>query len=194
LNYEKFQPKSKIKYLEYIPKDVVSILDVGCGLGEFLFILKERGYKVEGCDIDIVCVKRAKNITEVKVADVHRLTECYPTNSFDLVTCLHVLEHLKSPYEALNEIKKVTKKYALFAVPNARYITFEERETHLFSWNKSTLKNLLESVGFKIIILSEEWINPIPNVLKVSPIFSKILFRILYDPLDLVALVRKRGS
>jgi hypothetical protein len=53
------------------------------------------------------------------------------------------------------------------------------------------LKNLLESVGFKIIILSEEWTNPIPNVLKFTPILAKILLRILYDPLELVALVRK---
>lgn len=166
IGYDKFRPEEKLRYLKYFPKDVVSVLDVGCGLGELLFVLKNKGYYVEGCDIDVICIKNAKNIvSKVKFADVQYLTKYYPINSFDLITCLHVLEHLQSPYQALLEIKEVTRKYALFAVPNARYITFEERETHLYSWNKTTLKNLLQNVGFKIVILSEDWINPIPNVL-----------------------------
>jgi SAM-dependent methyltransferase len=192
LDCDSWRPEEKLRYVKYFPMDVETVLDVGCGLGELLWVLKNKSYKIEGCDADEVCIERAKKIIkEVKYGDAQKLTEEYPSNSFDLVTCLHVLEHLPSPYEALNEMKKVTKKYVLLAVPNARYITFEERETHLFSWNRITLRNLIENAGFKMISSSEDWTNVIPNVLPLIPFLSKILLRLLYDPVELIMLIRK---
>lgn len=192
VGYDSWLPEEKYKYLKYIPKDVETVLDVGCGLGELLWILKNGGYEVEGCDFDEICIEKARSIVDkVKYADVQKLSNFYQTNSYDLVACTHLLEHLTNPYEALTEIGKVTKKYVLLAVPNARYITFDERETHLFSWNSVTLRNLVENAGFKITTLTYDWVNIIPNVLKFAPFLNRILLRVMYNPLELIALIQK---
>jgi len=192
IGYDVWRPNEKKKYLRYIPNDVKTILDIGCGLGEFLWILQKNGYEIGGCDVDEACIERTRNIIkDVKYADVQRLSNYYSNNSFDLITCFHVLEHLSYPYETMLEIRKVTKKYAIFAVPNARYIAFNERDTHLFSWNRRTFTNIIESAGFNIILISEDWTNIIPEVLKLTPILSKILLRVFYDPFEIIALVRK---
>ena len=39
-------------------------------------------------------------------------------HSYDLVLCTEVLEHLDSPLEALQEIKRISKRYCLLSVPN----------------------------------------------------------------------------
>ncbi len=192
LDYESWRPKEKLKYLRYFPRDVVTVLDVGCGRGELLWILKNDGFKVEGCDTDDVCIRKAKSIfKEVNYADVEKLSEYYLGDSFDLVTCLHTLEHCPSPYLALEELKIVTRKYVLVAVPNARYIAHDARDTHLYSWNEKTFRNLLENVGFKILMLSEGWVNIFPNLLRVTPILNMILLKIFWGPMELTALVRK---
>lgn len=195
IGYDSWMPQEKRRYLQYFPTDVETVLDVGCGLGELIWILKNNGYAVEGCDFDNVCIEKAKTIVnKVKYADVQKLSDYYQTNSFDLITCTHLLEHLPSPYEALTEIRKVTKKYVVLAVPNARYITFDERETHLFSWNSTTLKNFIEHAGFKIISLSYDWPNVIPNILKLAPFLNRMLLRVFYDPFELIALTQKENS
>ena len=192
IGHDSWMPEEKRKYLKYLPEDVETVLDIGCGLGELIWILKNKGYTVEGYDFDSFCIEKAKTIvSKAKYADVQKLSKHYQINSFDLVTCTHVLEHLPSPYDALNEIRKVTKKYALLAVPNAKYIAFDEKETHLFSWNITTLRNLIENCGFKIVSFSYDWSNIIPNILKLAPFLNRVLLRVFYDPLELIALIRK---
>lgn len=192
MDYGLWRPEEKLKYLAYFPKNVATILDVGCGQGELLYTLKNKGFNVQGCDTDELCIKEAQHvIKDVRYADIERLSEYYPSRSFDLLTCLHVLEHCHSPYTALNETKIVTKRYALFAVPNARHIAHNERDMHLYSWNEKTFRNILESVGFNILKLSEDWINVIPNVLRIAPVLNRVLLRAFWEPIELVAIVQK---
>ena len=191
-SYDEWRPEEKLRYFTYFPKDVKTVLDVGCGIGELMWLLKNKGYNVKGCDADIVCIRKAKTIVEkTKYAEAQKLSEYYPDNSFDLLTCLNVLEHCRSPYMALKELKIVTRKYVLVAVPNARYIAHDERDTHLYSWNEKTFKNILENVGFKILTFSEDWVNVIPNLLRITPLLNPILLKIFWGPMELIALVQK---
>jgi len=187
-----FKPESKLHYLSYIPLDVNTILDVGCGYGELLFLLKQKGYKVSGCDIYDELIKKAKQISEdVILADAEQLTNFYPFNNFDLVSLIHVLEHLPNPLKALLEAKAVSKKYVLLAVPNARYVLHDERETHLYSWNSVTLTNLIKKAGLTILTLSENPVNLFPNIIRVSPIISRILIKFLWEPMEIICLTGK---
>jgi len=186
------KPRYKLHYLSYIPEDVHTILDVGCGNGELLFLLKQKGYKVSGCDIDNELIKRAKQICkDVIFANAEQLTNIYPLNNFDLVSLIHILEHLPNPLKALLEAKAVSKKYILLAVPNARYVLHEERETHLYSWNSITLTNLLRKAGLTILRLSEDYVNLFPNIIRVSPIISRVLIKFLWNPMEIICLAGK---
>lgn len=191
IDYNAWLVREKVKYLHFFPKDVSSVLDVGCGRGEFLYLLKEKGFEAEGCDIDDICLEKSAGFAQVKKVKASELSQVYPADSFDLITCLHVLEHTVHPYITLQELKKVTRKYILLAVPNARYIAHNERVTHLYSWNGDTLKNLLQRAGLQILKLKQDRTNMFPNVLRLTPVINRILLKIFTGPNELVALCSK---
>ncbi|MGI6338656.1 MAG: class I SAM-dependent methyltransferase [Bacteroidales bacterium] len=97
-----------------------SVLDIGCGEGMlFLNIAKYiNNKKCCAIDFDIDEIKDAfKNLPfcEVKFGTVYQIP--YENREFELVTCTEVLEHLKEPAKALEEICRVTNKYVLLSVP-----------------------------------------------------------------------------
>lgn len=98
-----------------------SILDVGCGEGFTLneLYFKKIGKKLEGVDNSKTALSLGKNLfpyLSLNYASIYKLP--YKDNSFDLVVCMEVLEHLKDPKKALFEIMRVSKKYAILSVPN----------------------------------------------------------------------------
>lgn len=98
-----------------------SILDVGCGEGFTLKKLEDAGIgkELEGVDfLDTAIHLGRKQFPQFtfKQGNIYALP--YKDNSFDLLICSEVLEHLEHPDEALKELFRVTKKYVLFSVPN----------------------------------------------------------------------------
>lgn len=191
LEYDTWSIREREKYLQFIPHNIISMLDVGCGRGEFLSLLREKGFKAEGCDLDEVCLEKSSRFAPVKRADILQLSQAYPENSFDLVSCLHTLEHVLHPYIALLELKKITRKYILLAVPNARCIAWDERKTHLYSWNADTLRNLIERAGLKIIKVQRDRTNVFPNILRSTPFINRVLLKLFIGPNELIVLCRK---
>lgn len=96
-----------------------SVLEVGCGAGFSTQYLREMFYSMRASeyrqDLVIQAQKRNPGIY-IGQESIYNLS--WYNNSFDLVVVLEVLEHLKHPWNALREVKRVTKQYALFSVPN----------------------------------------------------------------------------
>jgi len=97
------------------------VLDAGCGEGFVLSEFKNRdiGNELEGID----CSEQALDIGRklfphliLKHGNIYHLP--YEDNTFDLVLCNEVLEHLAEPEKALNEVVRVSRQYCLFSVPN----------------------------------------------------------------------------
>lgn len=90
---------------------------------------------------------------EFKQADVYRLP--FPDGQFDLVTCLEVLEHLENYEKALQEIKRVAKKYVILSVPHepwfqisnflrGKYLkTLGNHPEHINKWNPKQFKKCI---------------------------------------------------
>jgi ubiquinone/menaquinone biosynthesis C-methylase UbiE len=137
-NYKKHSVKSSLWQLKFLQKSLINnyfntlikqveplkpktVLDVGCGEG---FTLKELydhriGDKLEGVDFLDTAIEIGKKIHPqlyLKQGNIYDLP--YKTNSFDVVLCTEVLEHLKEPEKALKELKRVSKKYCILSVPN----------------------------------------------------------------------------
>ncbi len=98
-----------------------SILDVGCGEGFTLSLLAKKNVDktLEGIDSSVVAINIGKTLfpkISLKTGDIYNLP--YEHDSFELVICSEVLEHLEDPGRALQELKRVSKKYCLFSVPN----------------------------------------------------------------------------
>jgi len=101
-----------------------SVLDAGCGEGVLSWYLAERGANVTAMDISKPNLENAKAFLEKKgVIDRVRLVRGdaenlpFPDASFDWVISSHVLEHLPDFDKGLAEIRRVTKRRAVVALP-----------------------------------------------------------------------------
>ena len=101
-----------------------TVLDAGCGEGVLSWYLAERGAKVTAIDISRPNVEEAQKFLEKKgvldrvtvmQGDAEQLP--FPDESFDWVISSHVLEHLPDFDKGLSEIRRVTKKRAIVALP-----------------------------------------------------------------------------
>jgi SAM-dependent methyltransferase len=145
---------------EWLPANVRSILDVGCGNGVFTNLAESGQVKV-GVDLSKVALL---NVTAPRVlASADHLP--FASRCFDAIVCMEMLEHLSSEQYrmSLNEIQRVSGRYVLITVP------FEERLEyyqvicpaclhlfhpyhHLRSFIRSDFGNLLGS-GYQLEIL-----------------------------------------
>ena len=97
-------------------------LDIGCGVGSHLGVLKKHAGNVEGIDFSIKAVSycKAKGWTNVSVGDVCTLTT---KKKYDLVLCSELLEHVDDT-KAIAAIASVLKPGGLFvfSVPAHAYL------------------------------------------------------------------------
>lgn len=110
-------------------KQVDSILDVGCGEGFTLNRLKEHGIgtRLEGVEYLRDAIELGKDMyPEIKIIQGNIYELPYKDNSFDLVLCTEVLEHLEEPEKALKELIRISKKYLVISVPNEPFFMFAQ--------------------------------------------------------------------
>lgn len=106
------------------------LLDVGCGDGILIHFIKNRVSEVYGIDNlspDLQKAKKRGLITKLVNLDKEKLP--FNNNTFDVVTCLDVIEHVKDPSIMLKEIYRVLKKNGviILSTPNIRF------SDHLFA-------------------------------------------------------------
>ena len=94
-----------------------TILDAGCRTMELKFLLKNF-HKYYGSDLEA-----SEGVLKINLND--RLP--YDDNSFDIVTCLDVLEHLDNPHQALKELIRVSKYSVFISLPNMHHYSFRSR-------------------------------------------------------------------
>jgi 2-polyprenyl-3-methyl-5-hydroxy-6-metoxy-1,4-benzoquinol methylase len=100
----------------------LSVLDVGCGLGDFSVRLSELGARVVACDIGRNLVRRTRQLAgcDGVVADALALGATFDAESFDLVVSSECIEHTPSPARAIEEMAAVLKPggYISLSTPN----------------------------------------------------------------------------
>jgi ubiquinone/menaquinone biosynthesis C-methylase UbiE len=137
--------------LGMIPLKIKSCLDLGCGDGTILNKLNRKLFKV-GLDISHNALLNAR--VERKVLACSSMLPFRP-NSYDLVICTEVLEHLPSEKFKLsiNEIQRIAKKNILVSVPFQEQLDRKEAccpncgfifhiHMHLRSFNLTKLKTM----------------------------------------------------
>jgi SAM-dependent methyltransferase len=93
-----------------------SILDVGCGHGNFLASLSDDMKTKVGVDIVHGLLMDAKQKSlSVVLADAHLLP--FRDLTFELITAREVIEHLVEPYDALKEWMRVSSRSIILSCP-----------------------------------------------------------------------------
>jgi len=144
-----------------------NILDVGCASGWFLSRVKLRYPKSRCVGVDIYKKaieygkKRYKSLKLIH-ADAHALP--FTDNSFDLVICTEVLEHVASPEKVLKEIERVLSPdgIAIIEMDTGNFL-FKVvwhwwtnmmrgvwKDSHIHMFNTTILQNMIKKNGFLI--------------------------------------------
>lgn len=135
------------------------VLEIGCGPGFMLNVLKKKGWIVKGLERteSVAAFGREKLELDVTSQDVSDLPEC---PDYDLIILFNVLEHLKDPLSVLEESSKrlAPNGKIIISVPNFRSLQARlagpvwlhlDPPRHLFHFTPQSLELLLKKVGFK---------------------------------------------
>jgi len=129
------------------------------------------------------------------VADAHHLP--FKDEAFSEVVCFHLLEHVKHPYKVLEEIHRVMEKGGslIVEVPNANELVEMNREAHIYTWNKYTLRNLL-GLLFKVEDIATYGTEKFPMFKRYAPAINRILTYLFPNkpPINLRVRAYKRTS
>ena len=129
-----------------------SLLDIGCGTGDFISAAKKNGWSVMGIEPNEEARAKANSKTDNTVFDTSKL-ESLSADSFDVITLWHVLEHLPNLEEQVHLFKKLLKPNGtlIIAVPNhnsfdANYYNefwaAWDVPRHLWHFSQTSIKNL----------------------------------------------------
>lgn len=137
------------------------LLDIGCGVGDFLQTAESKGWECIGVEPSDDAKAIAQKRTKAKILKSEEL-EKMEDASFDLITMWHVLEHvdnLKWQMEQLNRLVKPNGRVVI-AVPN--YKSYDGQyykelwaaydvPRHLNHFNRTTLPNIFKTNGLKLL-------------------------------------------
>ncbi len=134
------------------------VLDAGCGTGK---LAESRNFK-SYCGVDFVEHELWKTVQSSNTTFSEMSVEAlkFDDNSFDLVVCAHVLEHVRNPIRVLNEIKRVTKSRAIVILPRERSYKagFNLHVNHFqYDWEVRALLNQLSSAVSTIELIDGDF-------------------------------------
>ena len=134
------------------------VLDVGCGRGEWLELLKENGFAASGVDTNQVMQRVCKDLgLQVEMGDAIAFLREQKRDTLGAVTGFHIVEHLstKKMIALFDEAMRVLKPggIVIFETPNPENIlvgscTFYTDPTHKNPIPPDTLLYLIENRGF----------------------------------------------
>lgn len=135
------------------------LLDVGCGFGGFVALMRQKGWYAEGIDVSPAAVRSAnKRGLAVRLSSFEELDAAEPP--YDGITLFYVLEHLPNPMGALRKAFTLLAPggMLLLRVPHTAPIVrllspFGGRELfdppyHLYDFSPAVLGTMLRAAGF----------------------------------------------
>jgi SAM-dependent methyltransferase len=168
------------------------VLDVGCGRGEWLELLKEKKLRASGVDINSAMLAQCRERKlQVLQSDAISRLRTLPKNSLGAVTGFHIIEHL--PFDVLMDLFAQTCRVlkpggiAIFESPNCKNLVvgacnFYVDPTHRNPVFPDTAEFMLASHGFERIRI--EYLSPVTGMsLGESKEFAT-LNQLFYGPQD----------
>ena len=136
------------------------LLDVGCGNGAFLKIAQTAGWSVQGIDFDPIAVAEARRQgLAVDLCGIDQLAA--QAQTYDWITCSHVLEHVHEPQQLLQSLHRLLRPGGTLwlQTPNLDSIGHRtygphwvgvDSPRHLTLLTLPSLRRALEKAGFQI--------------------------------------------
>jgi SAM-dependent methyltransferase len=162
------------------PLEFESVLDVGCGQGSFLEGLRFKfpQVKLHGTEISHQAIAMARSRVPEGRFEFLDLAQGHLNETFDLIVCSEVLEHIQDDTSAIRHLRAMTNKYLIVSSPQGRMRSLEPAAYgHVRNYARGELVAKLKQAGLYVLKVIE-WGFP------------------LYSPLyrDLMNLIGGRGT
>jgi 2-polyprenyl-3-methyl-5-hydroxy-6-metoxy-1,4-benzoquinol methylase len=135
------------------------MLDVGCGAGELVYLMRRDGVDASGLDPGIEFAEFARTVLRVPVQTAAVDAATVATASQDLVTMFHALEHVPDPRAVLTTVRGWIRRggHLVVEVPNiaarVQAPSHQYHYAHLYHFTGSTLGALGAVAGLRLIDL-----------------------------------------
>ncbi|MCS4240368.1 class I SAM-dependent methyltransferase [Myroides odoratus] len=183
---KKIALRKKVDLLFKQNNTVGSLLDIGCGTGDFLVEAKKRGWTTTGFEPN----DKASELATKKGITIAKQLSDLPDHSFDVITLWHVLEHIPNLEEQIIALRRLLKPEGklILAVPNYKsYDAMHYKEywaafdvpRHIWHFSQKSIATIFAQFDFKVdelqpmlfdsfyvSLLSEEYKNGKKNWIK----------------------------
>jgi SAM-dependent methyltransferase len=135
-----------------------TIVEIGCGRGDFLRLLARPGNRCAGYDPSQLTRRTVVGLGSIDI--VGRTFAAEDANGADFICCRHVLEHLTEPTELLRQLRKTIGARRdvalLFEVPNSLFILdglgiWDIIYEHVSYFTSSSLVRAFHDAGFTVL-------------------------------------------
>jgi SAM-dependent methyltransferase len=162
--------EQKFKLVRQFKPEWKQVLDYGTGEGFFTEFLQKKGKEAFGIEPSAVARSNFKNRTGNDLyPDISALP---PGKSFQVITLWHVLEHIHSLRNTMEELveRLQSKGIVVIAVPNQKSTdvkTFGKEwaawdvPRHLYHWDENSLEHFMKSLGLQRIYTTQLPLDPI---------------------------------
>lgn len=150
------------------------LLDLGCGMGQFLKIARDDGWDVMGIDISVLAAEYARLTFGIEIIESSIEEASLKDDFFDVVTAFNIIDQLSDPLKELKEIHGVLKEKGIISIRvlNLRFHIFfdsflkfinrinniwadtERLPTfHNYMFNRETASAMLKRAGFNNVTI-----------------------------------------
>ena len=191
--HERYVPGtwSKLAEYEHLPRYVFAktmaegarVLDFGCGTGYGTAILAESAQSVLGVDIDTSALQWASEnhlSPKLKFEQRSDLGEGLPKESFDIITCFEVIEHVDGPTQ-MDLVRSLSRLLApngklIISTPNPEVTAnYGENPYHLREMTQEQFEELL-SPDFKYVRIFQQWVRPSVSIVRGAPFHPPFVY------------------
>jgi O-antigen chain-terminating methyltransferase len=176
------------------------ILDVGCGRGEWLQVLREEGFQARGIDTNRILVQQCKDLSlDVEEREALNYLGSLSDGSLNAVTAFHFAEHLplETLVKFLDEAGRTLKPGGLIILetPNPENLLVGSCNFYLDPTHKNpipipTMKLLVEARGFRCEdVLKLHAVSS--TKIEVKDQLTSHLNHFLYGPMNYAVIARK---
>lgn len=205
-------------YLEQLVKgnlpspSQLKLLEIGCGMGDFLLEAQSRGFKVSGLEVTDHLVELAnRRLGTTSVQKGFLESSSFQSETFDVIAFFDVIEHVRNPLDFMSRVNRLLKESGKVYIVTPSLDSWsakllgnrwmEYKVEHLSYFNKKAMALLLEKAGFDNIrfhsnykILNYDYINrhfvrfPVKGISPVLNMIRNLLpDKLAYEPVKIVA-------
>lgn len=157
---------STINELLLTKEQAPKLLDIGCGMGLFLWKAKQVGFDVEGIELSTFAADFVR-LKGIKVRDKSIYEDKLLENYYDAISMKEVIEHLPDPKTALQNVYDSLKPGGVLFMTTGNYSCPERKlrgkdwfyfmpEGHIYVFSNKTMTNYLKQIGFSKVMVTNQ--------------------------------------